>query len=222
MVKNPIDHPSSSAEGHSFLGGHSCVDNQIRHKPFSLAQRGNVPGCSLLLLALLAMVRVLKITGYVAAIIGIPPQLCCYSYFRKILGASHAQNHDRSGGGGGNNDAVALSAVGIGLLAASPAVRANYFGHFWLAIIAHSDAHHELRSALLNQLLTDHNGADELRILEIGPGEGVNLAFLAQRSAEHGVRLRWEGMEPNPVLFDALQQRIATLNSSLVSGTSVS
>ncbi len=114
---------------------------------------------------------------------------------------------------------MALVAVGVGVLVASPSVRSNLFGRVWLACLSHSDLHHDKRVSLLSQVLPSAGSDGELRVLEIGPGDGINLSILSRLNANGDNRLiRWEGMEPNPVLFEALQKRISLLNDTSISG----
>lgn len=111
---------------------------------------------------------------------------------------------------------MALIAVGLGLLAASPSARAVWFGNFWLTLKGHNpDETHEYRVAIMNDVCARGG-----RVLEIGPGHGINLKMAFDQHAQKELpSLEWEGMEPNHVLFDALNELIAQKKSGMVSGT---
>lgn len=88
-------------------------------------------------------------------------------------------------------------------LAAAVLFRRWLFAALYDRAVSRYEDHQRARRAAL---LADAAGT----VLEIGPGTGVNLPFLAARAAA-GERIHWIGVEPSPAMRRRLERRAEAL-----------
>jgi SAM-dependent methyltransferase len=104
---------------------------------------------------------------------------------------------------------VLFAALGLGSLAASERLRHLFFGGFWLlageeVTLSVQPYREEIIKALDD--VSTWNDPASLKLLEIGPGTGENLPHLNRLA--HRSKISWTGVEPNPVLLRALEDKL--------------